>query len=300
VVSRCRTKLPHSPRRPLPISTRRGPAAPTTSADASAHVHSHTVPVSADVTAAIPVAPRTPGSLLARRLGPALMAPTLAAPGLTSAQTWAAGAARLFRRARRGSCMFACARNSAPTAPRASASGSPPPAAPLPRRPSSSSHAIHVLLQRAARRGSPCRAAAKGPESSTETADADSPSASGPATAAPAIAAAAVTGAVVAAAAAPSTVAVPTASWLALLRRCVSLLRAHILPVLLVYAAKDVTAFLLHRITQRLTNLSVCPPSTSRPRAAAPLSPQPAAVHYLSYLSLRPRTPARPPLPATP
>ncbi len=74
-------------------------------------------------------------------------------------------------------------------------------------------------------------------------------------TAQPPSSAAAVTAAGVAGAAAAAVrPAAPPATALGVLRRALSLLRSHLLPVLLVYGLKDAAAFVLHRITQRLTN----------------------------------------------
>ncbi|GLC36210.1 hypothetical protein PLESTB_001368200 [Pleodorina starrii] len=64
------------------------------------------------------------------------------------------------------------------------------------------------------------------------------------------VAAAVVAGAVASATPPPP----PRATALGLLRRVVSLLRSNFLVVLLLYAVKDGAAFLLHRVTQRLTN----------------------------------------------
>ncbi|GIL56673.1 hypothetical protein Vafri_11999 [Volvox africanus] len=64
------------------------------------------------------------------------------------------------------------------------------------------------------------------------------------------VAAAAVVGAVASAAPPPP----PRATALGLLQRVVTLLRSQFLAVLLLYAIKDGVAFLLHRVTQRMTN----------------------------------------------
>lgn len=70
------------------------------------------------------------------------------------------------------------------------------------------------------------------------------------ATAVASVAAGAVAGAVAAAVPAPP----PRTTAVRLLRRVVGLLREHFAAVMLLYAVKDAAAFLLHRVTQRLTN----------------------------------------------
>jgi hypothetical protein len=64
------------------------------------------------------------------------------------------------------------------------------------------------------------------------------------------VTAAAVAGAVASATPSPP----PQITILSLLRRVLSLLRSNFLVVILLYAIKDGVAFLLHRVTQRLTN----------------------------------------------